>query len=320
MAIFIKRSLLFLLFTVFFYVTVLLLWAIFMPSFVKYAKPNLITTGSINGHMYTRLNEVKSVYNVDILFLGSSHVYRGFDPRIFKESGYSSFNLGSSGQTPMQALVLLKRYLDKLNPKLLVLEVCPLSFSSDGVESTADIIASEKNDKHSLRMALSVNHLKIYNTLIYRFICDIFSLNKNFKEPIIKGADTYVSGGFVEKQLSYYSPVARPNTKPVIIPEQLEAFNECLNMVSKKHIPVILIYVSIAPSEYKRYTNSQEFDLRMNQFSAMNQYLKYYNFNKIISLDDSLHFYDAHHLNQGGVEIVNKKLIELIQNESLLSR
>ena len=42
---------------------------------------------------------------------------------------------------------------------------------------------------------------------------------------------------------------------------------------------------------------------------------EYYNFNNIMEVDDSLHFYDAHHLNQDGVELFNEKLIELVLNK-----
>lgn len=71
------------------------------------------------GHMFTRINEVKQLdSNVDILFLGSSHSYRGFDPRNFKDK--KTFNLGSSSQTPIQTKILLERYLDNINPKTVI--------------------------------------------------------------------------------------------------------------------------------------------------------------------------------------------------------
>ena len=44
----------------------------------------------------------------------------------------------------------------------------------------------------------------------------------------------------------------------------------------------------------------------------MSTYSKFYNFNEIIDLNDSLHFFDSHHLNQNGVKIFNNKLIELL--------
>ena len=44
----------------------------------------------------------------------------------------------------------------------------------------------------------------------------------------------------------------------------------------------------------------------------MQNYSSYYNFNTLIKLDDSLHFYDPHHLNQLGVETFNAELIDLL--------
>jgi len=38
----------------------------------------------------------------------------------------------------------------------------------------------------------------------------------------------------------------------------------------------------------------------------------YYNFNEMINLVDTLHFYDSHHLNQKGVRLFNEKIIKLI--------
>src|SRR5438477_3987320 len=62
------------------------------------------------GHTLQRLREVESVGSVDILFIGSSHAYRGFDPRLFAETGLTSFNLGSKAQSPLNSYFLLKHY------------------------------------------------------------------------------------------------------------------------------------------------------------------------------------------------------------------
>ena len=48
----------------------------------------------------------------------------------------------------------------------------------------------------------------------------------------------------------------------------------------------------------------------------MGMYSEYYNFNEILTLNDSLSFYDYDHLNQNGVELFNKKLIELLDENT----
>jgi hypothetical protein len=37
-----------------------------------------------------------------------------------------------------------------------------------------------------------------------------------------------------------------------------------------------------------------------------------YDFNEILTLNDTLHFFDSHHLNQNGVEIFNNELIRIL--------
>jgi len=256
--------------------------------------------------MHSRLAEIKNYSDVDILFLGSSHAYRGFDTRTFLNDGYKSFNLGSSSQTPLQTKVLIKRYLKNLNPKLVIYEVFPTTFSIDGVESTLDIIANDVNDSLSLKLVLENNNIKSYNTLIYGYMQDFMGLNKSFSEPIIKGKDKYISGGFVEKELSFYKPIEFETKEISLRNNQLESFSEIVQILKNQNIELILVYAPIPSVNYNRFSNNYYFD------SIMSSYSIYYNFNEILSLNDSLHFYDSHHLNQNGVDIFNKKLIEIL--------
>lgn len=271
-------------------------------------KPNINYRIGSYGHMYSRLSEIENYGEVDILFLGSSHAYRGFDTRIFLVNGFKTFNLGSSAQTPAQTKVLLNRYLESLNPKLVIYEVYPAIFIKDGVESSIDIIANDKNDFHSLKMALKINNIKTYNTLIYGFTSDLLGLNESFSEPAVKGKDKYVSGGFVEKEMSFYQPTKRNKRKISFTDYQLEAFSEIVEILKNNNIELILVYAPIPKVNYDSYINTNYFDNMMKENST------YFNFNEIITLNDSLHFYDFQHLNQNGVEIFNNKLIELLNN------
>jgi hypothetical protein len=299
------------------YIATLLLFGLYAVFFYTFAlflapprfKPNLNYIIGSYGHMYSRLKEVKDVKDVDILFLGSSHAYRGFDPRIFKANGYTSFNLGSSAQTPIQTEVLLRRYLIQINPKLIIYEVSPGPFSSDGVESALDIISNDRNDVFSLQMALELNHIKVYNTLLYGSISDIFNLNSSFIEPRKKRDDTYISGGFVEKEIQFFAPEHNNNRELYINESQLIAFKKALKLIAEQKIELILVYAPITSSLYNSYTNNEYFDRIMMKSS------EYYNFNEILHLDDSLHFYNSQHLNQNGVEIFNSKLIEIINEK-----
>ncbi|GEO21900.1 hypothetical protein CQA01_24340 [Cyclobacterium qasimii] len=272
-------------------------------------KPNVSYKIGANGHLFSRISEIKNQSNLDVLFLGSSHSYRGFDPRIFTKYGYKTFNLGSSSQTPLQTKVLFNRYMDSLNPKMVIYEVFPATFNVDGVESSLDVISNDKNDFNSFEMALKINNIKTYNTFFYALIRDLLGLNESFNESIYKGKDKYVSGGFVENKVEFFKPFPFEKRKVNIKDYQLESFLEIVNELKKRNIPLILVYAPISKVHFDSYTNTDYLD------SLMSTYSVYYNFNNIISLNDSLHFSDSHHLNQSGVELFNKKLIEILNKE-----
>lgn len=264
--------------------------------------------------MYSRIQNIKDLQNVDILFLGSSHTYRGFDTRIFREYGLSTFNLGSSAQTHIQTQILLKRHLDEINPKLIIYEVYPGAFSGDGIESSLDIIANDKNDLESVKLALSQNHIKVYNALIYGFYRDIFNKNIDYKERKVKGYDKYVKGGFVEKELRYFEPTKFDAAYWNLDGKQYQYFEENLLFIEERNIPVILVQAPITHSMYESFLNNSDFDEKMKKYGI------YYNFNELVELNDELHFYNSHHLNQKGVEIFDTKLIEVLGEEEWLFR
>ncbi|SHI38118.1 hypothetical protein SAMN04488096_101366 [Mesonia phycicola] len=315
---FIINTIKFLFFASVFYVLGLFAFGYFLtPSFLK---------GNINykqggyGHLYTRLKEAKTFQDVDLLFLGSSHTYRGFDNRIFTKGGYSSFNLGSSAQTSIQTNILLKRYLDLLHPKLVVYEVYPGTFSSDGVESSLDLMSNDSMDFSDLSMALEINNLKVYNTLFYDLLREKL-LTNTFVEDKNKELDTYISGGFVSKEMKYnssphkYKNLSRSWELKDI---QFSEFEKNLEMLKKANIHFIFVYAPVTSNLYESYKNNQEFDVKMNAY-AEKYHTSYINFNGKLKLNDSLHFYDAHHLNQQGVEIFNTSFIDSLKKIDLNS-
>lgn len=312
MKLFLTRTFQFIGFTLVFYLLCVILWGLLLPSALT---KNINYRIGSYGHMNSRVKDLKSYGNVDILFLGSSHAYRGFDPRIFQASGINAFNLGSSSQTPIQTELLLDRYLDLMAPKLVIYEVYPGIFSSDGVESAMDIIANDKIDIDAVKMALELNHIKVYNTLIYALFRQFSSLDNSFEEDIKKGADTYVAGGFVEKDLAFYVESSnRPSRTWDLSQTQLNSFESMLNNLRENEIPVILVQAPVTDGHYDAYSNNSEVD---NYFSLFGDY---YNFNELIRLSDNQHFYDAHHLNQIGVEIFNRELLRLLKNDGFVDQ
>ena len=255
-------------------------------------------------HLYTKVHECLEVQDVDVLFLGSSHAYRTFDPRIFAAHGVRIFNMGSSMQTPLQTEVLIRNYLDTINPRLVVLEVHPDVMPHDGVEPAIYQLCNVPPTWDMVPMALRTRNMRVAATAAYALVHN--SISPEFKqmvEPADTAADHYVAGGFVERDMECYSPV--PYAPKAIVPRgvQLRALRRCTELLKARGVPYILLEVPDTKALFSSYTNINDFE------DAMNCYGKYY-FISMDALDDSLHFFNEDHLNQRGVELYNAYLCD----------
>jgi len=310
MALFLKRSILFIVYSFLFYASFVFLWTVFVPGDVPINVRYKIGT---YGHMNSRIKDLATIENVDVLFLGSSHAYRGFDPRIFSRFGIKSFNLGSSPQTPIQTEILIERYLHSLNPELIVLEVFPTVLTLDGVESALDIVTNDKNDLMSLKMAFDLKSILVFNTLIHASIIDLLGWDDYYTEPVQKRKDTYIKGGYVEKHTSAsVIKDAYPSTARNYLKTQKKVLERIINKLKKLNIDTIIVQAPITRAYYDSFPDNSEID------SYLRSLADYYNFNDILELPTSRYFYDSHHLNQDGVEIFNKTLINILKDNNYL--
>lgn len=291
-----------------FYILYIIIWGSLVPDL--YMK-NLVYTVNNNSHMYSRLEEVKSYSPVEILFLGSSHSFTAFDPRIFEEEGYSSFNLGSAAQTHIQTQYLLDNHLRSLNPEIVVYEVFPHIFTIDGVASTIDLVMNDDFNADLGLMVFKTKNLMALNVLFFDTYVELNNSKKNYLNKRI--TEQYVSGGYVEKKMDFnneMSTASEEEWKP--LPKQVEAFDENLRIIREKGAEVLLVRAPYTEG-YKNYSNPEE--LR-DFFRSRGIYL---DFKDQVNLNDSLDFYDSHHLNQNGVEKFNNAFIEVLKEKDILN-
>ena len=85
---FLKSLILFFFFSSSFYLVLLFFWGNIAHQRLK---PNLNFNIGAYGHSFTRFIEAKSTKDVDVMVVGSSHAYRGFDPRNFEKSNIDTF-------------------------------------------------------------------------------------------------------------------------------------------------------------------------------------------------------------------------------------
>ena len=261
------------------------------------------------GHTFTRMQDAQKTKNVDVLIVGSSHAYRGVDPRILKKDGISAFNLGSSAQTPINTKVLLHQYLDQIKPKLVVYEAYAGTMNIDGVESSLDILSNNKIDINSIKMANEIHNLLAYNTLIFSGFRQTFGLNKTFSEVVHQGEDTYISPtGYVETKFRKNIFNDEKISKWDLIENQKEEFENNIAFIKSKGIEVYIIQAPITKTLYNSINNNKEVDQFLGKLG------NYKNYQNLIELKDSTDFFDNNHLNQIGVEKFNVILSKDLKN------
>jgi len=295
---FIKKFTIFLFVLPFFYICLVVIYGELIPS---YLYKNLFFYKETSGFSYKRFKEVDTYENIDILFLGSSRSYRHYDNRNFEELGYQTFNLGSGGQTFLQTEVLVNRYLNQLNPKLVILDIYPGMFTNDGIESSLDIIINDENDKFSREFIWNEKNAILLNTWLFKSYKEIIGVKS--KKDTEDTLSRYISGGFVERKVTYSEDLLSVFHEWEIRPSQWVAFEQIIQKIKKSNAKLILI------------NSPFQSTIRVQRSGKLDKFLKrerikFLDYSHVPELNDTLSFYDPIHLNQNGVEIFNKILIQ----------
>lgn len=265
-------------------------------------RPNVITDVLPTGFTKVRFEEAANHEPVDMLILGSSHAYRGFDPRIFEEKGIITFNLGTTAQTPIQSELILETFIDQFAPTRVLLEVYPWGFTSDGIESSIDLLYYGRPIDR-LTIVRKTPTIRVLNSSIYA------ALSGSKLEEMRSKKDQYISGGYVEREVNFLRSISQSSKSWNWNEDQFEAMSRIVAKCRERNIQLVLVQAPTTWAFYSSFTNNQEFEGRMKEYGA------YYNFNGLPALEDSLHFYDEDHLNQAGVSLFNKALLDTLLSQ-----
>ena len=160
-------------------------------------------------------------------------------------------------------------------------------------------------DALDVEQLIKLRNIKLFNTLIVKFVYDVLGLNSNLVEPLKKYHDEYVRGGFVQNREKNSGKCENTQKGLQFNELQLESIAR-IEQLLKAH-NTKLIYVS-APitNDFKRgHPEYEMFEAFMKSKSP------YYNFSSFELLKDSDHFIDCDHLNQSGVNIFNDSLLRI---------
>lgn len=272
--------------------------------------PNVVVAMGEADHLNLRVKDIRNYHDVDVLFLGSSHCYRTFDTRFYNQYGISCFNLGSSNQTPMQTYVLLSQYLDSLNPKQVIFEVHGDIMDYDGVESAVELLNDVPISSEMVRMALKTKNMKVINTGLYAFYNQRLRHRlENFREDSLINHFRYIPGGFCEVDTCEFEVKKYPKSDITILPQQMKALQDCLQLLRDRDIPYTLVEVQDAEQLRKSVRNHAWFEAQM---SALGPY-RY----KLLPMVDTIHFFNSNHLGKEGILLYNEDLVNDILSNKL---
>lgn len=284
------------------------------PSLVN--RTNIKSTTGRFGESLLRYREAKEIGSIDVLFLGSSHCYRGFDTRVFKKYGITSFNMGSSSQAPINSFYLLQDYTN-IKPKVIVLEVYWAVLQGKGVESSIDLISNTKLSINNFKMALYSKSIMPINSWLYQYIHRIvYPLNK--ESQMISKNDLYISGGYVKSKKDSNKLISVEFTKSSIKEfTQLNYLDSINSYCNKRNIKLLLVSAPVYKEVYENITNFKEKMNSIENFSDSRN-IKFINFNSNelyseIPWSQKLDWYDNTHLTHRGVEKFNNHFINKYQ-------
>ena len=258
------------------------------------------------GDAWQRFHGYDPAVRHDVVVLGSSHAYRGYDPELFTARGLDMYNLGSSAQTALQARILMEEWLHAGNTGLLVLEVSKAFLEDEGVESTCELVQNVPAERAAMRMAMSLRDPRAVNLLALRWAM-------HGRPP------QYLSEQYVGRGYCRYTAEAdgskvdgRSGFHP--LPGQDKELQRLVASCRARNIPLVLVTHPVPHADPERHrafaahlqhllagTGVQHIDMAMDHH-----------------LDPRRHFADHSHLNQAGVERFVPALLRRLEALGLL--
>jgi hypothetical protein len=259
--------------------------------------PNLQRNGGQELQMMRDLTSNSTKY--DAIVLGSSHAYRGYDPRIFEQAGVSVFNAGTSAQNAKGSLVLYNEYL-KDRADVFILDIYDPVFELEGTESNMRLIQNVPTNTAAFALVKQEVNMYTLNALAVR----LASLNVKDEAP---NAD-YIKNGFCEKKGILYAVEPLNDSVFNANEEMFLAFEKMIKQMQSEGKRIVLCSHPL-PASTGLCNYHEKFLARFSPiierlgvpYIDLTYYTEGFGINE---------FADLSHLNQQGVELYNSLLLQ----------
>jgi hypothetical protein len=284
----------------------------FKATILKYSN---LPVGMRRDHITLRFEELQRERDIDVLFIGSSHSLRTFDPRYLARHGLRAFNLGTANQTPMNAYYLLQQYLTQLKPRLVVVETFWETLEISGVEGTIAITINRGPGWDTFKMALATRYPKAVNAQLSSLFEHLFG---NTTAIRLHPAEAYTSGGYLEAwdQNTTLEP-RRARGDLVVDEEQAEYLSRSLALLQAHGAKALVTWAPVTAARRDTVTNLERVRRRIADLSTAHG-VPFVDLNERVPLDDRADYRDDDHLNQRGVDKVMPVFTQVVREHHLL--
>ena len=272
--------------------------------FPKFLKRKVLTENKISASDFSnkRYKDAAKSKPVDIMILGSSHAYRGYDVRLFNKGGYSSYNLGSSAQTLSLTAFIYNNFVEQLKPNKIIIDIYPLLLTKNGEEGELNLLPLFYKDISFIGNTFKAFDVSVLNSLIY---FQAFG-NPSAVKSKMSHKEEYIDGGYIS---SYEITKDSKKYEPTILTIEEKNINALKNIIADAEAKGIKVYLFQSPlpeERYKSFRNNKEIDSLMRSIGV------YYNYNEVGFLPTE-YFFDDSHINQKGVDVYNEWVIKKIK-------
>ncbi len=271
------------------------------------------TQGNVfkGGLTYKKFQDFDKNKKYDIIVLGSSHAYRGYDPQIFDSYGYDIYNLGSSAQGILASYIIARHFIKKENCNTVIIDLYDRIFKINSIESLSDITQNVSSDKAALDLCLHSKDLRAINMITLRMF--------NKMDPPLNKDTSDIDRGFQASKSQLILPGVPKDVDYVTNEKTLAYFAKLIHYLHHEGLQVILAEHPL-PAVYTIPDFKHEAFIRDIRKITDQYQIPWYDLMKDSTMSGIQYYADENHLNYRGVIKYNHKLIGLMQQEGILKK
>jgi hypothetical protein len=248
----------------------------------------------------------------DIFVVGSSHAYRGYDPRVFQKHHFRLFNAGSSAQHPVVTGLVLKNMLPQIKKKpFVIIDVYDRILELDFQESSG-------------RMMMNCSDPNLAKQILF-YRLDVVTIN-NFISRILKSPDLkeveikdYVQDGYCMRRDTLDVELDPFTQEFVLNLDAVNGLETCLNWLNMQGYSFVLVsHPMPKQSGFEAYHTPAA---KVIESMATRQGAYFLDFTELSDFSEHRYYFsDETHLNQQGVEAFNGILLDSLFALSVLKQ